>query len=438
MDKRNGMTRPVYKSGALLSLAVLFLSYPALAQNVGDACTGTNRQYTVSGTSNSALICNGTTLELLEKDLSNPVRKGIGTATPAARLHVAGEAIIGNTSLACSGTTAGGMRWNSGSGCIQFCNGTSWACISPTAGCDATPAAFDFTDLNGLTASTLTSSDILSITGTDPACNAVVSVSGDGSPQFRVCSDSICSSVIQNWTATNTALDMNGRFLQIRATTDASPSTTVNVTATVGGVSNVWQITTTSTGPCGDVGPGDEGQICSDGSVYAGVTPDGNRNMYVPRCDVGMSWDGSNCTGTRSAPPWNNGNTSGYVLTGYTSYNNGSANTAGVIVLDSNSGVGGTQPHQAAQACADLNVHGKTDWYLPGYDELSVIYEKLVDGMPNDNNPDPLISGFATGDYWSSSEATNQYAWARQFTDGVGGNMNKQVASEFVRCARKD
>lgn len=426
---------PAASAALLLAPAVFFSAY---AQSVGDPCTGTNRSYTVSGVSTPALICNGTTLELLEKDLSNPVRKGIGTSSPAATLHVNGETIIGNTGLVCSGTTAGGLRWSSGSSCIQFCNGTSWACVFQPVGCDATPAAFDFTDQSGLTASTLTTSNVLNINGTDPGCNVVVSVSGSGSPQFRVCSDSICTSVVQNWTATNTSLDMNGKYLQLQATTDANPSTTVNVTATVGGVSNTWSITTTSTGPCGDVGPGDEGQICSDGSVYAGVSPDGNRNMYVARCDIGMSWDGSNCTGTRSYLPWNNGNTSsGFTVTGITGTLTGAYNTSELITLDSDSGVGGIQQHQTAQACADLNVHGQTDWYHPANDELVVIYENLYDGTPNDNLPNPVISGFSGGNYFASTEASTTNAYRRDFSSGSLNNINKGMTSP-VRCARKD
>lgn len=51
---------------------------------------------------------------------------GIGTASPAATLHVNGEAIIGNTSLACSGTTEGAQRYNSTDHVMEFCNGTTW------------------------------------------------------------------------------------------------------------------------------------------------------------------------------------------------------------------------------------------------------------------------------------------------------------------------
>ncbi len=129
MDKR---IRLLGMAVALLLSPAAFT--PALAQNVGDPCTGTDRQYTVSGPSSSVLICNGSTLELLGKDLSNPVRKGVGTAAPAATLDVAGEAKIGNTSLACSATTEGAMRYNSTSKEMEYCNGTAWASLSPAGG----------------------------------------------------------------------------------------------------------------------------------------------------------------------------------------------------------------------------------------------------------------------------------------------------------------
>lgn len=131
------------KDFLLYAVSALLLATPfsAFAQSVGDACTGTDRQYTVSGTSTSVLICNGSTLELLEKDLANPARKGIRTATPAATLHVNGEAIIGNTSLACSGTTEGALRWDATKKCMEVCNATAWECMvaSSTTGDPSTP-----------------------------------------------------------------------------------------------------------------------------------------------------------------------------------------------------------------------------------------------------------------------------------------------------------
>lgn len=131
--------RPLASALALFCLTTFWLSVPALAENVGDPCTGTNRAYSVSGETTSLLICNGSTLELLEKDLANPIRKGIGTTSPAATLHVNGEAILGNTGLACSGTTEGAMRYNGTTQELEYCDGSSWTSLSPAAGGSSFP-----------------------------------------------------------------------------------------------------------------------------------------------------------------------------------------------------------------------------------------------------------------------------------------------------------
>jgi len=56
---------------------------------------------------------------------------GIGTTTPAAPLHITGEAILGNTGLACSSTTAGGMRYNTSTTGMEYCNGSAWSPFDP-------------------------------------------------------------------------------------------------------------------------------------------------------------------------------------------------------------------------------------------------------------------------------------------------------------------
>lgn len=371
----------------------------------------------------------------------DPDTTSSATATAKAPLQVVGEVIVGTTTgLACDADRKGGLRWNTGSGCMEICNGTAWACPVMTAACDGTPASFDFTDQNGLSTSTLTESNILPITGTDPSCSVIVSVSGTGSPEYRICADSICSSVTQTWTASNMGFDMNGKYFQVRATTDSTSATTRTITANVGSGSTSWGITTVSSGPCGDVGPADIGTTCSDGSVYAGISPDGNRNMYVARCDIGMTWNGSDCVGIRSLFPWNNGNFSGTVITTFTSWTTGRYNTQEIILLDSDSGTAGIQPHQATQSCADLADHGQTDWYLPAKDELAVIYENLMDGIPNDNLPDPLITGFYNSLYWSSSENSSNgaTAWNQRFSDGVQLSGHHKNSGYAIRCARRD
>ena len=55
--------------------------------------------------------------------------------------------------------------------------------------------------------------------------------------------------------------------------------------------------------PCAAPSPA-IGSICSDGSQYAGLTPDGNVKMYIMRCNLGQSWNGSACTGTETTVAW--------------------------------------------------------------------------------------------------------------------------------------
>ena len=186
------------------------------------------------------------------------------------------------------------------------------------------------------------------------------------------------------------------------------------------------------------------GDVCKDGSVYAGLSPADNSRMFAARCDIGMSWNGTICAGTRDLHPWNNGN-GNYVNTSLANCGaapgcdpDGAANTATLITEDSDNVQAGQQLHVAAQDCADLNVQGRTDWYLPSAPELKVIYENLVDGTPNDDSPDPLVSGFdITGNYyWSSSESYSDTAWRQRFSDGTQSYSGKNNTNA-VRCARR-
>ena len=348
-----------------------------------------------------------------------------------------GAVIVGSSTTTCDASTVGGLRYSGGT--IQYCNGAVWDAINAIGGCDGTPASFNFADQSAVVNSTLTLSNILLITGTDPGCTTIVSVSGGGSPEFRVCSDSLCSSEVQTWTATNTSIDMNTRYLQLRATSASSDNTAVNVTASVGGVENTWTLSTASSGSCGTSPI--VGQTCSDGSVYAGLAPDGNVEMYVTRCDAGMSWNGSNCTGIPTLLPWNNGDFSdgGTVNTGQASFNTGQANSAAIYAIDADSAVTGFQIHQSVEACETLTVHGHTDWYLPAKDELAIIYNNLQDGTPDDNSPDPLINGFSTINYWSSSDGGTDQAWRVNFDNGSeNSNVSRKSYNYSIRCARRD
>lgn len=174
------------------------------------------------------------------------------------------------------------------------------------------------------------------------------------------------------------------------------------------------------------------GDECSDGSVYAGISPDGSVAMYTTHCDAGMTWNGSVCTGARSTFAYNNGNASGDTLANTGSTTDGDGNTALLLSTDADSITGGTQPHQAAQYCGNLTDLGHTNWYLPAKDELAVLRTNRV-----------AIGGFelnagASGEQrrlWSSSEDSQFIAWRQNMPDGVQGNPVKDEINT-ARCVR--
>ena len=109
---------------------------------------------------------------------------------------------------------------------------------------DTTPNAFDFVDVTGAAVSTLTTSNILQITGI--TSGSPVSISGGGA-KFRICSDAACGTVLTNWTSTTTGVQ-NNQYVQLRLTSSASPSTAVSTTVTIGGVNDGWSVTTAAAG----------------------------------------------------------------------------------------------------------------------------------------------------------------------------------------------
>ncbi|SFU39259.1 Lcl domain-containing protein [Nitrosospira multiformis] len=399
----------------------------------GDACS---TQYLIAATGGpettgirNLMVCNGATWQQLTTWLANGY-VGIKTATPAAPLHVNGEVIVGaTTGIACGPTITGGLRWSSAGETIEICDGINWREISVST-CDSSPAFFTFTAQNSLGPSSVYSSNIAAVTGMDAGCNATVGVSGQGTPEYRVCSTSNCSSVDITWTTSNNSVAMQGKYIQLRATTAATAGTTHTITASIGPVSSDWSITTTPT----DCSTGAIGTVCADGSVYAGTTPDGNVPMYVTRCDYNMTWNGSACINPRPTVTWNNGQ-SDFVDTSLINCgsapacdNSGETNTTTLAAADSDSNDAGLQPHAAAKVCDDMTVHGNSDWYLPSIMELNVIFgNKAAVGN--------FDSGGAAG-YWSSSERHMNEAWFQWFTSGSQATSGKNNVG-YIRCARK-
>ncbi len=166
------------------------------------------------------------------------------------------------------------------------------------------------------------------------------------------------------------------------------------------------------------------GSVCSDGTIYAGLSPDGNVPMYTTPCDLGQTGTQKNCTGTRSTYKWGTNNKT----TGYTSTITGEANTDGLVANYGSYNDGSTVGVPVAQACADLSYGGNSDWYLLALNELDVLY----------TNKD-AIGGLNTGGggyYLSSSEYSNVNAWIKDFSSSSNSGYSK-VIPIFVRCVRR-
>jgi hypothetical protein len=80
----------------------------------------------------------------------------------------------------------------------------------------------------------------------------------------------------------------------------------------------------------------------------------------------------------------------------------------------------------AAKLCNDLELNGYDDWYLPSYDELTILYKnRNAVGCSNSSA------------YWSSSEFTMNFrtAWELNFADGT--HMFRQKDNlRYVRAIR--
>jgi hypothetical protein len=341
---------------------------------------------------------------------------GVGTTTPAATLDVAGDVKVGNSSATCSATTKGSIRYNNTTNVLEFCNGTAWGLVQAAACSDPTPDTISFSNEANATTSTLYTSDIQQVTGIN--CSVSVTIAGQGSPQYQTCSDASCTTVVQGWTSSPSSIT-TGQYLQARLTTDTVGGASFQATLIVGSGATVWTVTNAG-GDC--TGSPSIGTVCTDGTIYAGLSPDGNNKMFTTRCDAGQTWDGSNCTGSRTSLSWNNG-TANRPDTGYTSAVTGQTNSAGLNGL-SDAG----SPYEGATYCETLNINGKADWYLPALSELNILYS-------NKN----IIRNFDTSGtyYWSATEYSADATYAVRFSDGNVSYLTQKNAFKLTRCVRR-
>jgi|GEM_PF-6178835 hypothetical protein len=196
-----------------------------------------------------------------------------------------------------------------------------------------------------------------------------------------------------------------------------------------------WQAFNPPADPCAPANP-EIGSGCLDGTIYVGKTPDGNVKMFTTSAGgVGQAW--------------NNGNSANYVdvggLTNCTtgaqaSCNTGRLNTPIIAAADASS-AGGFQTHNAATYCHNLVEHGYSDWYLPAYHELAMLYTARNEGALAGTFP--TVDSFPSSLFWSSSEYSNVGAMQINFATGggypysAGANVDKRWSFK-ARCVRNE
>ena len=170
------------------------------------------------------------------------------------------------------------------------------------------------------------------------------------------------------------------------------------------------------------------GDECTDGTFYAGLSPDGNVKMYATPCDRGQTWNGTVCTGTSTGLPWNNGTVGNYTDFAASSPTDGDANTTALLTFDSDSVTGGVQAHQAAAYCDSLSANGHDDWYLPSRDELHLFY--------NGGTPIANVLGASTY-YWSSSQWGGNTTAGMESFSPLDQSSGGKAGAYKIRCVRK-
>lgn len=151
------------------------------------------------------------------------------------------------------------------------------------------------------------------------------------------------------------------------------------------------------------------GDICSDGTIYAGRTPDGNVEMFIT--DAGAeTYLSFGPTGTDSGL--------GHCTGAEATCSEGQANTAALATNPAN---------VAALYCENLTANGYNDWYLPARAEVDLLYTMHQGGF-----------GTLQGAWYStSSQSTDDHIWLVNLSSGAHHFPGFKPNTDYIRCVRK-
>jgi hypothetical protein len=201
---------------------------------------------------NWAGLTSGTLLAGISKDQTGTaVTAGSPVWTDAASNGTASTSGPSSTANCSSGTSRGWLT-NSGSpnkgdyGLTGSTTSTWTASSNQTCSTashiycvEQAPFAHPFLTALYALPGTLATSNIVNVSGA-----STISVSGAGSPQFRICSDNWCGTVVQTWgAATQTVSSLAQTYVQLENTSSATSGTTLTATLAADEDSIPWNLT---------------------------------------------------------------------------------------------------------------------------------------------------------------------------------------------------
>lgn len=159
------------------------------------------------------------------------------------------------------------------------------------------------------------------------------------------------------------------------------------------------------------------GDVCDDGTIYAGITADRKRAIYVMPVDLilrfqnGWGPEGHEPVGELCVEP--------YTMRSCSAGRENTTKLAGQPTQRQD-------PFTPALMCDEMKAHGHDDWYLPAKNELEIVRRHLG---PQPNN------GFKDAYYWSSSEMSSNNVWSNYF-GGVDDTAYYKRTAFQARCIR--
>ncbi len=159
-------------------------------------------------------------------------------------------------------------------------------------------------------------------------------------------------------------------------------------------------------GPAGCVSIGD---LCADGTVFAGWHPVTQEQLFIPTVDQGTTSVWKTSTGV----------------------NDIATDSSHDGRINSNQ-VANSTTFPAFKLCKDLTAGGYNDWYLPSRVELYYLWavRGAIESAGN-------ITAFQNTLYWSSTESSTTSTWLQNLPSYGTQNDLPKTLSYRVRCIRR-